>query len=295
MSKIRIVVPDGSMQKKVSTLFENAGLPITIENERTNEGSTRVDWIEQIVFQRPQQIPDHIDSGYFDLGIVGEDWIAESGYTFPTLLTLPIGRAGTKPVKIVLAVDEAGVEKAEDLPEHCEIATEYVNLSKQFFSDIGKDNIKIRRSYGNTENQVRYGASAIIDLTETGNSLRKNNLKIIAEVMKSSTVVIAHPKSLDDKAKKKYIDCLVRMLDGAFKASARAMLTANVPEDVLDEASQIIGGLKGATRSPLHNKEGWYALESVIKKEDEQEIIFKLLQIGVTDIIVNRNIPLIMS
>lgn len=295
MSQIDIVVPDGSMQEVIIGLLAKAGLPVTIEKERTKEGRVGVDWIKRIAFQRPQEIPHYLKSGHFDVAIVGEDWIANWGYEFPVLLKLPIGRSGDKPVKIVLAVNQvSNFRRVEELPQGCEVATEYVQLVQRFFCDKGRPDIHVIPSYGNTETKVRFGATAIVDVTEGGDSLRENQLEVICEIMESNTIIVANPESLADKSKRPYIDCFVRLINGAYQASKYVMLTANVPERVLDDASRIIGGLKGPTRSPLVI-EGWFALQSIVSRGDEQRIIFELLQIGVTDIVVTRDIPLIMS
>jgi len=295
MPKIRIVVPDGSMQKRIEEILANAGLEVKIEKIRTKVGKVDVEWIEIVSFQRPQEIPHYLERGQFDVAIVGQDWNANWGYEFPVLLTLPIGRSGNKPVKIVLAVSQdSAFQKVKDLPEGCEVATEYVQLSQKFFSSKGRPDIVVVPSYGNTEHKIRFGATAIIDVVESGESLRENNLKVICEIMESSVVVVANKKSYANAEKRRYIDCFAQLIKGAYQASKYVMLTANVPKQSLDGARRIIGGLKGPTCSPL-TTEGWFALQSVIPRENEQKVIFKLLQIGVTDIIVNRDIPLIMS
>lgn len=295
MSQIDIVVPDGSMQEVIIDLFAKAGLPVVIEKRRTNQGKVEVDWIKRVVFQRPQEIPHYLYAGQFDVAIVGEDWIANWGHEFPVLLKLPIGRSGNKPVKIVLAVDQASsFRKVEELPKGCEVATEYVQLVQRFFFKLGRDDIKVVPSFGNTEHKIGFGATAIVDVVEKGDSLKENQLKVICEIMESNTVIVANPISFVNESKLQYINCFVRLINGAYQASKHVLLVANVPEHVLEDASRIIGGLKGPSRSPLAIK-GWFALQSVIPRKDEQKVIFELLQIGVTDIVVNRDIPLIMS
>jgi len=295
MSQISIVVPDGSMQEVIINLFAKAGLLIVIEKKRTKQGKVGVSWIYLVAFQRPQEIPQYLKNGHFDLAIVGEDWIANWGYDFPVLLKLPVGRSGNKPVRIVLAVKkESNLRNVEDLPIGCEVATEYVQLVQRFFSEKGRPDICVVPSYGNTEHKIGFGATAIVDVTKSGNSLRENGLEIIYEIMESSTVIVTSPESLADKSKRSFIDCFVQLINGAYQASKYAILTANVPEQMFNEAVQIIGGLKGPTISPLA-VQGWFALQSVVLRENEQKIIFDLLQIGVTDIIVNREISLVMS
>ncbi len=295
MSQIDVVVPDGSMQEVVMGLFAKAGIPVTLPKKRIKEGTVNVDWIKRIAFQRPQEIPYYLKQGHFDVAIVGYDWITNWGYKFPILLKLPVGRAGTKAVKIVLATSkESGFKKIEDLPQNCEIATEYVELAQRFFAEQGRPDIRVVRSYGNTESKVKFGASGIVDITESGDSLREHGLEIIYEIMESNLVIVANPESLADEAKKPYINCFVQLINGAFLASKYVMITANVPERSADEAIKIMGGLKSPSVFPLELP-GWFALQSVVLLEEEQKIIFELLKIKVTDIIVNREISLVMS
>ena len=200
MSQIEIVVPDGSMQEPITSLFAKAGLPVTFEKKRTKEGRVRVDWIKRVAFQRPQEIPHYLEGGHFDVAVVGEDWITNWGYQFPVLLKLPLGRNGSRPIKIVLAVaQDSGYQRIEDLPAGCEVATEYVQLVQKFFVDRDRSDIRVVPSFGNTEHKVRFGATAIVDVTESGDSLRENQLTIISEIMTSHTVVVASPVSLADE------------------------------------------------------------------------------------------------
>jgi len=252
--------------------------------------------VEQFAFNRPYDIPRRLNQGQFDVAIVGEDWIANWGFEFPVLLTLPVGRSGNKPVRIVLAVSlDSNINTIMELPIGCEVATEYVQLAKSFFASLERDDIRVEYSPGNTEDKIRFGSDAIIDVTESGNSIRDNDLMVIYEIMKSSTVIVANLESYADTEKLTYIDHFVRLVKGAYQASLYVMMTANVPRSVLDAASGIIGGLKGPSCSPLCGQEDWFALHSIIPRETEQSVIFDLLQIGVTDIIVNREISLIMT
>jgi len=295
MKKIEICIPNGSMEKTITNLFANAGLEVIVERKRKNEGKINVPWIDYVSFHRPQEIPDYLDRGFFDVAFIGEDWIADWGYNFPTLLKLPIGRNGTKAVRIVLAVrKDSGFEKVEDLPKGCIVSTEYVRLTTRFLSKIGRKDIQVMFSFGNTEQKIKFGAAAIVDIMESGESLRENNLIVISELMESAIVIAVNPKSYCDKEKQSYIDCLVALIKGAYQASQYVFLVANVPQKSLTEASQIMGGLKGPTCSAL-TVENWFALQSIVLRKDEQKVIFKLLQIGVTDIVVNREIPLIMN
>lgn len=302
MEKIDIVLPDGSMQKKVGDLFARAGIPISVKNARKNEGRTEAEWIGKVMFQRPQEIPHYLKARHFDVAIVGEDWIANWGFEFPTLLSLPIGRGSDKPVKIVIAVSkDSGIATIDDLPLGAEIATEYVQLTERYFrahgwADARKHmDIKILPSYGNTEHKILFGANAIVDVTESGRSLDENGLVPIATIMESNTVIVANHKSYFDEGKRETMECFKRLIDGAYKASLYVLMKANVNEGVLDRACELLGGLKGPTCARLAHAAGWYALEAFVLKEKELQVKMELLDIGVTDIAVMRDIPLIMS
>ncbi|MDO8561756.1 MAG: ATP phosphoribosyltransferase [bacterium] len=299
MSQIQIVVPDGSMQEKVDKLFTRAGLPITIENGRKSEGSVGAPWIKRVVYQRPQEIPTYLFNGHFDVAIVGEDWIANWGLgsRFKVLATLPIGRGGNKPVRIVLAVSEtSNVTRAEDLPRGCEIATEYVELTQAYFELRGRGDIQVVRSWGKTEQKVAFGATGVVDVTESGRSLEANRLKIVCEIMVSNTVIVADYASYADKEKRPYIDCFAKLIYGAYQASLYVSLTANVPAEKLESAGMIMGGLKGPSCSEnIGLGKGWFTLQSTERADEELKTILELLKIGVKDIKVSRDIPLLMS
>ncbi len=294
---ISVVVPDGSMQPVVMDLLAKAGMPVKV-SKRSKEGKIEGGWIDKFFFQRPQEIPLYLNAGNFDLAIVGEDWIANWGFKFPVLLKLPIGQSGNrKPVKIVLAVSQdSGLTLLQNFPQGSEVATEYVELAKRYFANRCRSDIRVMPSYGNTEQKIRFGATAIIDVTETGESLRENNLVIIDEIMESNTVLVANPASLNNEYIKPNMDLFTELVKGAFEASGYVLVVSNVPEKVLKKVSRILGGLKGPSCSPLIGKgKGRFALQSVIPREKEQEVVRNLRQIGVTDIFVIRDIPLIMS
>lgn len=217
MSQLDIVVPDGSMQEVVMDLFAKAGMPVTIEKKRTKEGTVGVDWINRVAFQRPQEIPHLLAKGYFDVAIVGEDWIANWGYEFPVLQKLPVGRAGNKPVKIVLAVDAAsGLSKIEDFPNDAEVATEYVQLVERFIAGLGRSDIRVTTSFGNTEQKVKYGATAVVDVSESGDSMRDNKLEVIDLIMESQTVVVARVDSLANETKRPLIYRFAQLISEAY-------------------------------------------------------------------------------
>lgn len=294
MSQISLVLPDGSMQDVIEKLMARAGLPVVVERRQKKSGRVPVDWISQVFFQRPQEIPIYLAGGHFDAAIVGEDWIRNWDYNFPVLQTLAIGRGGNKSVRIVVAIGkESGIRTIQDLPQGCEIATEYAQLAERFFAEVNRTDIVITSSYGNTEGKTKYGATGVVEVVESGDSLIANDLVEIHEIMISNTVVVANSESYADEGKRPYIDCFSRLIGGANRAMQYVMIIANVPDNFVETASRIMGGLKGPSCSML-TVPGWVALQSIVPRQDEHKIIFNLLNIGVTDILVNREIALVM-
>lgn len=296
MDKIDIVLPDGSMMEKIMDLFLRAGMPITLKSKRTKEAIVDSKFIGRIVFQRPQEIPELIEKGLFDAGFVGQDWIKESMVILPKLLSLPMGRKLDAPVKIVLAARQRDSFKhVDDLPPNCRVATEYVKLAKNFFYEKGRPDIQVIASYGNTEHKIGLGlADAIVDVVESGESLKENGLEIVQEIMDSNIVLAANPNSYADQNKRLRLKHLAKIINGAFQASRHVLLVANAPKELQKKASNIMAGLKGPTRSKLVYPKGWVALQSVVLRENEESIIYELDKIGVEDIFVIRDIPMLM-
>ncbi len=297
MATLKIVIPDGSMQNRIVDLFERAGMSILVERPRTCKGVVpAASWISEVAFQRPQEIPNYLEKGNFDIAIVGEDWIAECGYEFPVLLKMAIGRKGNQAVKIILAAKKnRHFFNISFLPKGGTVATEYPNLTKRFFDSRGRADINILPSFGNTELKTDFGADAIVDVTESGISLAENGLEIIETIMLSNTLVVTNKTSLENPEKKNLMEFFASLIKGAYQAECYVMITANVPDNKRNKAAQIMGGLKGPTYSPVIRTEGWSALQAIVLKEKRLEIIQNLYEIGVTDIIVTPNITFIMT
>jgi len=221
MNKLKIAVPDGSMEKRILDLFESAGMPINIENERQKTGSVDCPMIECITFMRPQEIPIYLEKGYFDMAIVGEDWLMNWQSSAKTLTRLPVARKTLQPVRVVLVVEEkSNCTSIETLKKNAKIATEYVELAKQIVSERGRNDIEIIRSYGGTERKVKFGADAVIDITETGESLVANKLKIVEELMQSYTVIVLRKDLCDNVEKRTLAIKIASLLEEAFWSAA---------------------------------------------------------------------------
>lgn len=221
MNKLKIAVPDGSMEKRIMDLFESAGIAIKIENERQKIGTVDCPMIESITFMRPQEIPIYLEKGYFDMAIVGEDWLTNWQSGAKILTRLPVARKTLQPVRVVLVVEEkSDCISVETLKKNAKIATEYVELAKQIVAERGRNDIEIIRSYGGTERKVKFGADAVIDITETGESLVANKLKVIEELMQSYTVIVLR-KDLCENAEKRMLAIkIASLLEEAFWSDA---------------------------------------------------------------------------
>lgn len=295
MNGLRLVGPDGSMFEWLNAFFAAMGMTIAIKNARTKVGLVGSPIIDKVMFQRPQEIPLWVSSGYFDIGITGEDWLANWDLKLKSLLTIPVGRGGNGAVRIVLSVlRDSGFASINDLPKGCAIATEYVELTKKYLKQVDRTDIRIMPSFGNTEHKVQFGAKAIIDVTESGESLIANNLIIIETIMTSSMVVVIDPKTMNDPQKQAQINCFVRLAEGVLRAKDYVRIEANVPLSLVELSSKIINGMKGATISPLSIAD-WFALVGYVEKTREHDVIFELTKIGVLDVAVIRETVLLME
>ena len=286
---IRLVVPDGSMQNFVTDLLTRAGLLTGTMAKATHAGEPAVpELVSEIQFERPQVIPQLVADGYFDAGIAGQDWMQELGLVLPVLLTIPHGRTQAGPVKIVLAFPEKSEHTGiQDLPHGSLVYTEYANITRAFCNDNRREDLQVRLWPGGTERTIRYGARAIVELTETGTQLDANRLRIISTIMLSNTVLVTNPISYEDEQKQRLIKFLAWRLQGAWSAGKFVMLVANVPSRLLDQATEILGGLKGPTVNKVRGPGGYYAIESCIPREEEPNISFKLGELGVQDIVIS--------
>jgi len=283
IAMLNLVLPKGSLQEQTLELFRAADLAVK-RSER--EYNPRVDdpRIRSVKMLRAQEIPKFVEEGYFDLGITGLDWIMETGASVVELADLPYSKQSAGGVKIVVAVpNDSGIERPEDIPPGSKVTTEFVNLATRYFKKLGID-VKIYHSYGATEAKVPDMMDVVVDLTETGETLRKNNLKIIGVVLESTTKLIANRESYNDPAKKKAIDEIKTLLVGALEARGKVLIALNVHERKLQSVVNILPAMKRPTVSKLYNSD-YYAVETVVSKSEINTLIPKLKERGAEDII----------
>lgn len=280
---LSLVLPKGSLEEQTILLFKQAALDVKVDfrDYNPNIGDPR---ISKVKILRPQEIPKFVEEGYFDLGISGLDWINESGADVEVIADLPYSKQGAGIVRLVVAVPEnSDIEKPEDIKPQSRVTTEYPNLTDAYFKDLGIP-IQAEYSYGASEAKVPEIMDVVIDLTETGTTLRKNRLKIIGTIIESSTKLLANKEAWADKEKRKAIEEIKTLLLGVIEARGKVLLSMNVAEEKLEGLISILPSMKNPTVSKLYNS-SYYALETVVPKGDVNILIPKLKEKGAEDII----------
>jgi ATP phosphoribosyltransferase len=270
--KLRIGIPKGSLQEATLQLFGQAGLRIHT-NARSYFASTGDPEIECMLI-RAQEMARYVEHGALDAGLTGFDWVIESGLQVETVANLSYAKQSRGNVRWVLAVPESSsFQRAEDL-HGCIIATELVNVTKSYFQSHNVE-VKVEFSWVATEVKPPMLADAIVEVTETGSSLRANHLRILDTVFESNTQIIANKNSWADSAKRRKIENLALMLRGAMEAKDRVGLMLNVRKEHLDAVLSVLPALKRPTISTLSDPE-WLAVNTVIEESTAWEVIPRL-------------------
>lgn len=281
---LKLVIPKGSLEGQTLRLFEDADLRVRRGTDRDYHGSVDDERIEHVSLLRPQEIPTYVQDGLFDVGITGQDWIAETGADVEVLTSLSYAKSGTgHGTKIVLAVpSDHPANDARDLPPGSRISTEFLNLTERYFDDLGID-VHVVWSYGATEAKVPEIVDAIVDITETGSTLRAHGMKIIATLLESEPVLVANRDSAADPDKRRAMDDIVTLLLGALRAEGKVLIKLNVGEADLAAVLEAVPSMKSPTVSRL--QEGGYAIETVVEKRRVNTLIPLLKARGATDIL----------
>jgi ATP phosphoribosyltransferase len=281
---LRLVVPKGSLEEQTLRLFEAADLAVRRGSSRDYHGTIDDERIGRVSLLRPQEIPSYIEEGLFDLGITGRDWIEETGAAVEVLASLEYSKTGTgRPVRIVLAVPtDHPAASAKELPPGSRISTEYVNLTRRYFETIGVD-VRVAWSYGATEAKVPEIVDAIVDVAETGSTLRAHGMKVIETLLESEVLLIANLDAASDPGRRKAMDDVATLLLAALRAEGRVLIKLNVAGDRLDEVLEVVPAMKSPTVSEL--SAGGYAVETVAAKREVNRLIPLLKQHGAADIL----------
>jgi ATP phosphoribosyltransferase len=280
---ITIALPKGSLEPQTLQLFKEADLEV---KRTARDYNPQIDdkRIGKVKILRPQEIPTYVEKGYFDMGISGLDWVKETGSNIVEVANLSYSKTGEGNVRIVVAVHrDEPIENVTQIRPDSRVTTEYPNLTKAFFVSLGIP-VQLFHSFGASEAKVPDLMDVVVDLTETGTTLRKNGLKIIGQIMESYTVIIANKKSWADPEQRKSIEEIKTLLVGVIEARNQVLLTMNVPKDAMDLVIGTLPAMKKPTVSQLHGID-FYSIQTVVKKSVVNELILRLKASGAEDIL----------
>lgn len=281
-SKLKLGLPKGSLENATIELFQKAGWRISISSRNYFPSIDDEDLSCALV--RAQEMSRYVESGVLDMGLTGLDWILENGSRVETVCDLVYSKASTQKAKWVLAVPgDSPIRTLEDCAGK-RISTELVSFTRGYFRER-KIPVEVEFSWGATEAKVVEGlVDAIVEVTETGSTIRAHGLKIIHTLLETNTKLIANPASLQDPWKKAKIHHVAMLLRGALNAQSMVGIKMNVPRDRLEEVIAVLPSLNSPTVSPLHESD-WFAVESMVNESIVREIVPLLIERGADGII----------
>ncbi len=279
--KLKLGVPKGSLQESTFTLLSKAGFHFSVSN-RSYFPSVDDEELEAMLI-RAQELPRYVEDGVFDAALTGYDWIVESGADVISVSDLVYSKQSMRKVKWVLAVHESSTVKSVKDLEGKRIATEVVSITKNYLAK-NKVNAIVEFSWGATEVKTPDLVDAIVEVTETGSSLRANKLRIVDVVLESNTKLIANQKSWADTWKREKIENLAMLLQGAINAGTKVGLKMNLRKSDVDAVLKLIPALRKPTLSQLADDQ-WIALETIIDEDVVRKIIPQLKRAGAEGII----------
>ena len=282
MSVLKLGIPKGSLEKATIELFDKSGWQIKM---RSRNYFPEVDDPElSCSICRPQEMSRYVESGMLDAGITGKDWTLENDSDIEVITNLVYSKVSKKPTRWVIAVPgDSDITSVEQL-EGKKISTELVNVTRRFFEEKNI-NVDIVFSWGATEAKAVSGlADAIVEVTETETTIRAHGLRVIHELMQSNVQLIANKEALDDPWKRKKIDNIVMLLEGALRADRIVGVKMNVPESKLEEIIQLLPSLNAPTVAKLYKQE-WFSVETVISEFQVRDLVPRLKEAGAEGII----------
>jgi ATP phosphoribosyltransferase len=279
--KLKLGVPKGSLQEATFTLLSKAGFHFSVSS-RSYFPSVDDEELEAMLI-RAQELPRYVEDGVFDAALTGYDWIVESGASVISVCDLVYSKQSMRKVQWVLAVHESSTVKSVKDLEGKRIATEVVSITRNYLAK-NKVNATVEFSWGATEVKTPDLVDAIVEVTETGSSLRANKLRIVDVVLESNTKLIANKKSWEDTWKREKIESLAMLLQGAINAGSKVGLKMNLRKSDVDNVLQLIPALRKPTLSQLADDQ-WIALETIIDEDVVRKIIPQLKRAGAEGII----------
>ena len=282
ISKLKLGIPKGSLQNATIALFKRSGWTINV-NSRSYFPEIDDDGIECAIC-RAQEMSRYVESGMLDAGLTGKDWIAENDSDIHMVADLVYSKVSSRPARWVVAVPyDSPIQKLEDLNGK-KIATELVEFTSKYFSERNIE-VSIEFSWGATEAKVVSGlADAIVEVTETESTIRAHGLRIIHELMETNTRLIANHDAWKSSAKRKKIEQIALLLNGALLGEKLVGLKMNVPEDCMDRVMSLVPSLNAPTVAPLYHT-NWFSVEIIVHSAEVRELIPRLMEKGAQGII----------
>ena len=274
-------LPKGSLEESTKNLFSKAGWKITTSSRSYKPSIDDPELDGRFI--RAQEVSRYVELGFFDCGLTGYDWIQENASDVIEVCDLVYSRASVQKSRWVLCVPEASPVKSPADLAGKRVATELVNTTKRYFADL-KIPVNVEFSWGATEVKVPDLVDAIVDIIETGSSLRANKLRIVSTLMETNTKLIANKASWADPVKRRKIEVISLLLRGALEAETKVGLKMNALRTSLEAISKTIPSLRNPTVSPLSHPD-WVALETIIDENVAREIIPQLKALGAEGIV----------
>jgi len=278
-SKIRLALPKGHIQDAVFQLLSDAGIQVHQHSRDYRPSFSMPEYEVKIL--KPQSIAQMLDMGAREIGFTGADWVKELDADLELLLDTNLD-----PVRLVAAAPPSVLENGELPDRSCVVASEFERITKQWIRENDL-NATFLPSYGATEVYPPEDADCIVDVTETGATLRANNLQVFDELMSSSTCLYAHPKVLNNPDKKEVIDRFVILLQSVLEARKRVMVEVNVSKENLDKMIEVLPAMRKPTVSSLHEEEG-YAVKAAVRRKKLPRLVPRMKEQGGTDIVVSE-------
>ncbi len=281
MTPLILGLPKGSLQEATFAMMRKAGFNLTVGARSYIPTCDDPDLKCRLL--RPQEIPRYVELGLLDSGITGYDWIYENNADVHEVCEMCYSKATSRPVRWVIAVpNDSPIQTVQDLNGK-RISSEAVGLTRRYLEANGVK-AEVEFSWGATEVKAPELVDAIVDLTETGSSLRANNLRILATILESTTRLIANKKAWEDPDKRAKLEQIAMLMTGALQAESRVLLKMNVPADKLYSVVGLLPALHTPTVNAL-NSEGWHAVESVVEEAKVRDLVPLLRAAGAEGII----------
>lgn len=282
MKQLKLGIPKGSLEKSTIDLFSRAGWKI--RNNSRNYFPSVDDEALRLSLVRAQEMSRHIEDGVLDVGLTGKDWILENDSDVVEVCDLVYSKVTSNPARWVLVVPgDSDIEKLEDL-QGKKISTELVNFTKNYFASRNID-VEVEFSWGATEAKVVEGlCDAIVEVTETGSTIKAHGLRIMDTLLVTNTKLIASKEAWEDPWKRQKIEQIAQLLQAALKAEGMVGIKMNVPADKIESVIELLPSLQAPTVANLY-KSDWLSVETVVMESVVREIIPGLMECGATGII----------